>query len=459
MKTEASFGQLNFWGAFLNFLLLLLLSVSMFRFINHFITFSQESLQMDFSAYYTAGESLNHGLSPYKNFVHNQPPIWDGINRYKYSRFLYPPLVASFFQPIATLPYHVAKWIWGGLELMAVIATFMIVESFFPAISFRRILLVCILTLWYFPLLTHLERGQIDVFTLFLITLAINFIIKRDKLGDLLSGVLLAFAALLKLYVIFFLPFIFLQKRLRILYGFGLGTALILILTIVFQRDATHLFDYVYNHLPRMANIGDIARSDTLVNTKPIRAVLDQTPPGFDTLKDGHGYSLGAFNFVTNATLVEPLRDELTAWGVTSRAGISMGLYGLFFAMVIFWNRRSVPDNFSVIEEYLYWQIPAVITLLVSPITWTMNMVWLLPLFSVSIYLLSTQVPVSRKIPVMLISLALLIAMLPDVINTPSLSFAGFILGEYKYIYSEILALLGLFLFLGKKRGTAQKCR
>jgi len=453
MKTKIFFGQPKYFGIFLNILLLLLLSLSIFRFVNYFITFSHKSLQMDFSAYYTAGESLNYGLSPYKNFVQNQPPVWDGINRYKYSRFLYPPLVASLFQPIATLPYHVAKWIWGGLELLAVIATFMIVERFYPAISFRRIVFVCILTLWYFPLLIHLERGQIDVFTLLLITLAICFIVRKDKLGDHLSGALLAFAVLLKLYVIFFLPFIFFQKRLRILYGFGLGTALILLLTIFFQKGTTQLFDYAYNQLPRMANIGDIAKSNTLVNTKPIRAILAQTPPGSDTIKDGHGYSLGSLDFITNATLVEPLEVKLATWGVTSKAGISMGLFGLFFVAFLFWKNHYIHDNFSVIEEYLYWQIPTVITLLVSPITWTMNMVWLLPLFSVSIYLFSIQMPVSKRIPIILISLALMIAMLPDVFNTPSLSFASLILGEYKYIYSECLTLLGLLLFLGKKKG------
>lgn len=452
MKTGISFSKLVFWEAFLNFLLLLLLSVSIFRFANYVIIFSQESLQADFSAYFTAGESLNYGLSPYKNFVHNQPPIWDGLNRYKYSRFLYPPLVASFFQPIATLPYHAAKWIWTGLELMAVIATFFVVERFFPVFSFTRILFASILTLCYFPLLAHLERGQIDVFTLFLITLAINFIVRRDKFGDILSGVLLAFAALLKLYVIFFLPFVFLRKRFRVLYGFGLGVALILVLTVVFQKNTTHLFDYVYNHLPRMANIGDIAKSDVLVNKKSIRLVLDQTPPGFDTIKDGRGYSIASLNFISNATLVEPLGAKLATWGVTSRAGISLGLYSLLFIVVLFWTRRYLPDNFSVIEEYLYWQIPAVITLLVSPITWTMNMVWLLPLFSVSIYLFSIRLPVSRKISVILIFLALMIAMLPDVISAPSLSFVGFILGQYKYIYAELLALLGLVLFLSKKR-------
>jgi hypothetical protein len=61
--------------------------------------------------------------------------------------------------------------------------------------------------------------------------------------------------------------------------------------------------------------------------------------------------------------------------------------------------------------------------------------------------------PVSKRIPIILISLALMIAMLPDVFNTPSLSFASLILGEYKYIYSECLTLLGLLLFLGKKKG------
>ncbi len=452
MKSSISVGKPKILEIVFDLLLLLLLLVSIFRFANYLITFSNESLQMDFSAYYTAGESLNHGLSPYKNFVHNQPPIWDGVNRYKYSRFLYPPLVASFFQPLAALPYHVAKWIWGGLELAAVMATFIVAEGFFPAISYRRILLAFSLALWYFPLLAHVERGQIDVFTILLITIAIWLMVKRERFGELSSGILLSFAALLKLYVIFFLPFVFLQKRFRVLYGFGLGLVLILVLTVVFQGSATHLVDYVYNHLPRMANIGDIAKSNTLVNTKPIRSILAQTPPGFDTIKDGHGYLLSSLDFATDATLVEPLWDKLALLGITSRAGISIGLYLIFFAAIAIWSNRYLPGGLSTVEEYLYWQIPVVVTLLVSPVTWTMNMVWLLPLFSVCIYLFSSKQTTSKKISVAIIFIALMISALPDIINAPFLSFAGFMFGQYKYLYSEFLALIGLLLFLGKKR-------
>ena len=56
---------------------------------------ARDSLQMDFSAYYTAGEALSVGLSPYVTHVSTDPVIWDGQGRYRHSRFLYPPLVAE----------------------------------------------------------------------------------------------------------------------------------------------------------------------------------------------------------------------------------------------------------------------------------------------------------------------------------------------------------------------------
>ena len=84
--------------------------------------FCRDSLQVEFSTYYAAGEALNCGLSPYVNNVDHVPPIWDGLDRYRHSRFLYPPLAATLFRAFALLPYATAKVIWTILNALFVAA-------------------------------------------------------------------------------------------------------------------------------------------------------------------------------------------------------------------------------------------------------------------------------------------------------------------------------------------------
>jgi len=99
-------------------ILSLILVLSVFRIVNYTILFSEQSLQMDFTAYYAAGKSLNNGLSPYINHITTRWDLWDGVASFKHSRFLYPPLVANMFQPIATLTFIKAKYIWNFFNLL-----------------------------------------------------------------------------------------------------------------------------------------------------------------------------------------------------------------------------------------------------------------------------------------------------------------------------------------------------
>ena len=100
-------------------LLYVLVTVALLRVVGFVVAFGEGSLQMDFSAFYTAGEALNAGLSPYRNHITATPPLWDGVDRYQHSRFLYPPLVATLFQPVALMDYHVAKHLWMIVSLVA----------------------------------------------------------------------------------------------------------------------------------------------------------------------------------------------------------------------------------------------------------------------------------------------------------------------------------------------------
>jgi len=115
-----SFRSLSFFAKAREFFLLLLFLAALIRLLLYVWQFSQETLQMDFAAFYTAGESLIAGMSPYDNLVINEPPLWDGVARSVSSRFFYPPLTATLLTPLAALTYPQAKlaWLVGSWDVL-----------------------------------------------------------------------------------------------------------------------------------------------------------------------------------------------------------------------------------------------------------------------------------------------------------------------------------------------------
>ena len=76
-------------------------------------------VQEDFAAYWVAGGIRRLGLDPYVNHaVAGTVPeaLWDG-SVFHHSRFLYPPLAAELFRPLAALPFRAAKIVNGLLNL------------------------------------------------------------------------------------------------------------------------------------------------------------------------------------------------------------------------------------------------------------------------------------------------------------------------------------------------------
>jgi len=422
--------------------------LTLIRLVRYAALFATQSLQVDFSAYYTAGESLNAGLSPYKNNVTHIPPIWDGIARYKYSRFLYPPLVASFFQPFALLTYFQAKILWEIFTVLFIIATMVITSRLFPLNDLKAVFLIGLFIAIFHPLLIHLERGQVDALTLLMITLAFWLMATGDGHNDYRAGVVLSIAVLFKLYSLFFVPFIMIRKRWQSMRGFVFGTLAWIVLTIVVQLGWSHLVDYGYNQLPRIANFSNIAASDTLVDKKFIRAALAATPPEFETLKDGRGYQLASLQFTSNATLIEPLLDGLGSVELFAPISLlSLLVFGLLFFLVWLWQSFFVRLPLSPQDEFIYWQIPAVVVLLAAPLTWSMNVVWLIPLFFVATTSFVKKIPWIQFLSLTLVSIGLILALLPDNFNLPVVSSLWNIISTQKYVCAESTIFIGLMIW------------
>ena len=165
---------------FARLVLLVVFLVLFARLIGFVVKFGNESLQMDLAAYYAAGQSVQAGASPYVNHVDRDPPIWDGVNVFRHARFLYPPLIAKGFGLLARLPYYPLKFLWMVLTLLALAATLIL------AVRLARLettpgvwLVIGVVACSYYPVLTLLERGQVDAFTLLLMLAALELMRSR----------------------------------------------------------------------------------------------------------------------------------------------------------------------------------------------------------------------------------------------------------------------------------------
>lgn len=436
-------------------MLIALVVLAAIRLLGFVRAFGEESLQMDFSAFYTAGEALNAGLSPYENHIDRVSPrrggavpLWDGVDRYRHSRFLYPPLVATLFRPVALLPYRAAKVAWMLLNLAA-LALALCLAMRLAGVRWRdsAAWATWLGALCFHPLLTYLERGQIDSIILLLLTLGIVLIVTRRR--EALAGGLFALATLLKLHTVLVLPFLVVRRRWRPLAGYAAGGFLILLASLILDGPAM-LWQYATVEFPRISTFGEGGTQEMLLDP----TVLAPYQPGAGlTVKDGQVYSREYFSFVSNASLGRTgfglwLRESLAAAGVHGAQSVAaLVVFAGFFGVVASLQWRGViPASTDPGHRFLYWQLVLVIVLLSAPLTWVMNTVWLLPLLPFVLRRQSPRQSWPRSLALGVIVIGLTIAAVPDHL-TYLLLVPRTAIGQaltQKYVYAEILIALGL---------------
>ncbi len=426
------------------------------RLLGFVVWFGQSSVQMDFAAYYTAGEALNSGLSPYHNYVEHEPPVWDGLSLYRHSRFLYPPLVASLFRPAALLPYLHAKYLWMGLNLACVVAALAVASQVLRVrFTLEYLLALGSLVALYHPLLALLETGQLDGVTLLLVTGAVFLMVSRRGTGW--AGLLLALATLFKLHNLFFLPFLLLARQWRAAGAYLSGLLALVLLTVVVNGPEA-LVGYARDELPRISAYGSLGPDTLRLPEEVFQRAWEGLPPG-TTVKDGRRYPFSAFAFVSNATLVGTSAADL-ARGVGRNIGIivtnsmlSLLFFALIFGGVLAWGRVRELDygKLEGARGFAYWQGAFVVVLLCGPFTWVMNTVWLLPVA----VLAWQQSPLLRgrgaALSLALCLLGLLAAAIPDHHGFAMALPYGRRVMEYKYVVAELLVFLGLMGFLADR--------
>jgi hypothetical protein len=200
---------------------------------------------IDFHAYYTAGQRYNSGKSLY---VYGNDPQGLPI----YSDYIYPPTLAPVLGLIARLSYDPARILWlilYGLCYLGLLAW--MAFSFPRPAHFTFLALALLLTLVSFPLLDHILKGQADVF---IICLILGSFLAYASGRRLLSATLLAVATVLKVSPVFLLfYYLIFQRDWRFLILYAAACLLLVAASLFFVPPGSYL-DYGLNILPQVSS-------------------------------------------------------------------------------------------------------------------------------------------------------------------------------------------------------------
>ncbi|MDD4952908.1 MAG: glycosyltransferase family 87 protein [Desulfovibrionaceae bacterium] len=219
--------------------------------------------------------------------------------------FMYPPAVALFYAPLAALPFRAALTLFELLGLAAVLGVFAVwarhrrLQPFSEAyyLAFSAILL-------FFPLDLSAWLGQNDALVLFLVVLAL-----AGKDRPWLSGLALASAVWLRVFLGFVLVYLLIQRRWRQLMGTVFWLAALAGLSLVFVPWSTQLHYFV--QLGRHLGIESFYDNQSLTGLF-YRALTDS------------GYTMGIVNAPDLARVLTALASLLLIAGfvsVTLRGG------------------------------------------------------------------------------------------------------------------------------------------
>lgn len=324
------------------------------------VWFVARSLQQDFAAYWIAGTARRLGLDPYVNQVAgaSAPALWDGVAVFQHSRFLYPPLIADLFRPLAALPYPTAKGLFTAAMLAAWIAAGMLLSD-----ERRGRTVFFLASALFFPFYRHLERGQIDLLILLLLALA-----WRGRARPAVAGAALAAAIAFKPTLAGLVPVVWAGGRGKVaLAALGAGVLLLGLAAVV--DGPARLVEYAREVLPRAALYGEGGTEEMLLPPERLPAAADD---GTARLGDRR-YRIAIGDAPAAASLPRLLAPEAPT-PASARLPFVLGIGAL--TLLARRLRRPEGDDAATL---LYWAA-AVACVVTSPTGWVMGLVLALPL-------------------------------------------------------------------------------
>jgi alpha-1,2-mannosyltransferase len=196
-------------------------------------------LRKDFASFYYACKAARLDKNMYDTRTLNDLAAADMVRNYVFP-YLYPPFFAVVAQGASSLSPQTAQDLWDCLQILAVGLTIVLVflsvspGSAGPSLDIAIAAVLCAVALFVLPFSGNLDYGQMNVFVVF--WLAACFYLSFRWEWDQAAGVALAFAVLLKVTPALFVLFFLLGGRVKVLWGF-FGGMFVLILTALLVQD------------------------------------------------------------------------------------------------------------------------------------------------------------------------------------------------------------------------------
>ena len=205
----------------------------------------QASLQYDYKPYFDAGLALNQGADPYAAFLNACGPTWCHVG------YIYPPLFAELFRPLAMLPPHQGALAWLLLTYSLFAAAVVVVDGTVRAwLSPATRALLLIAAMVFLPVYKNFYFLQVgSLMMLVLAAAAWAFTRRRDAA----AGAVLGLATVLRVTPILQAPMLLRSRHdLRRPAGVaGLVVAVVLIMAALAALTSSTL-EYVSTVLPRL---------------------------------------------------------------------------------------------------------------------------------------------------------------------------------------------------------------
>ncbi|MCK6543730.1 DUF2029 domain-containing protein [bacterium] len=201
----------------------------------------------DFPNYYLAAKLYNEG-HPAEYFYDDQ---WfdkklteHGFNSGRFSQF--PPLTVFVMTPLVNFEAATAKNIWIIVNLVALgMIVFWLMRLFHQSFLTSGILVLAS----GFGLINNFRAGQLYIILL-LICMGSYMLLKYNR--NILTGLLLGLAAMIKYFTAIFIPFLLLQRRYKAVSAMGISIIVCMIIQILvfgYTLNASFFRNIFLNHL------------------------------------------------------------------------------------------------------------------------------------------------------------------------------------------------------------------
>jgi Glycosyltransferase family 87 len=217
--------------------------------------------ETDFRAFYIAGKRIwakttgisdtdKEGISVKKEILPQ-----DSLFQNDPAAFKYAPVVAYIFVPFSFFPLKWAQLLWFGVSFSLLVLSFYLIFRHFKEDYFKDPKL----TFWFFFIILLL---QVRFFSYDIANLQINFLLLLGYVGFLVSwkknetlaGFLLALMVGIKIFPIFLLVFLLVEKKYRLIAKTLIWGAFLIFIPILSYRDVPALITEYQNYFSFMTN-------------------------------------------------------------------------------------------------------------------------------------------------------------------------------------------------------------